>query len=95
MTGEDPDSKRGSIKTVGLFNFLSYLQSIDFLVQPSDDSEEENNFKDNISHNKYGYCFNGAFFIKSSAQKKELIKDFYDLLNNKKTFDRNINAKAN
>jgi hypothetical protein len=48
-----------------------------------------------VTHNKYGYCFNGSFHIKSLAQKKELIKDFYDLLNNKKTFDRNINSKAN
>jgi hypothetical protein len=48
-----------------------------------------------VNHNKYGYCLNGKFFIKSPAQKRELIKDFYDLLNNKKTFDRNINAKAN
>jgi hypothetical protein len=91
MTGEDPETKRGCIKTVGLFNFLCYLQSIEFLVQPNEDSEEV----DNVNHNKYGYCLNGKFFIKSPAQKRELIKDFYDLLNNKKTFDRNINAKAN
>lgn len=67
MTGLDPDSKKGSIKTVGLFNFLSYLQSIDFLVQPNDDSEDEGYERDNVSHNKYGYCFNGIFFIKSPA----------------------------
>ena len=91
-TGEDPLTKRGHIKTTGLFNFLSYLQSMEFLVNPHYETDQ---FNESASHNKYGYCLDGVFFVKTTAKQKELIKDFYDLLSNKKTFDRNINSKAN
>ena len=52
-------------------------------------------YTDNTMRARYGIIHNGIFFIDlSSSREKQkitqnkLIKDFYILLNNKKTFDR-------
>jgi hypothetical protein len=82
-----------NIKTQGLFNFLCYLQSVESMIDQSQNTNGQ--LDERIIFNKYGYTVDGIFFIRNNKSKQEqkqiqgvLIKDFYDLLNNKKNFER-------
>ena len=81
------------VKTNGLFNFLCYLQKFDKVtMEPTTKSK----FAKPV---KYQQCVreNGEFFIDNSidpitrgTMKKNLIEDYYELLNTKKLQEHNL-----
>lgn len=86
-----------NILTRSLYNFLCYLQSLEAAIEIPQELANENPqiSPDNVVLNRFGVIFNKVFYLnpRHSKEKKKLnqnklIKEFYSLLNNKKTFDR-------
>merc|ERR1711939_1100138 len=71
-----------TIKILSLFNFLSYLLSVDTVLIPPYEHEKPLRFEE------FGYCFDGVFYVNSQAEKSKLIQKYYSLLNNRRNFLR-------
>ena len=78
------------ISSEGLFNFLCYLQSIETIIRPLDMDS------DLVTLNKYGLMINDIFYIpddsRATISKKQLIKQYYELLAQRKSSLRHFNV---